>query len=63
MRERHDPIEGLRKRMLDHGVGDEERFKRLDKEIRDVVNDAARFAQDTPEPDPAELWTDVLAEA
>ena len=32
-------------------------------EIRDIVNDAARFAQDAPEPDPSELWTDVLAEA
>jgi pyruvate dehydrogenase E1 component alpha subunit len=63
MRERHDPIEGLRKRMLDGGQGDEERFKRLDKEIRDIVNEAARFAQDTPEPDAAELWTDILAES
>jgi pyruvate dehydrogenase E1 component alpha subunit len=63
MRERHDPIEGLRKRLLEQGVGDEEGFKRIDKEVRDIVNEAARFAQDTPEPDPAELWTDVLAKS
>jgi pyruvate dehydrogenase E1 component alpha subunit len=63
MRERHDPIEGLRRRMLEAGHGDEARFKQLDKEIRDTVNEAARFAQETPEPDPEELWTDVLIEA
>ena len=63
MRERHDPIEGLRKRIADAGVAGDEDFKRIDKEIRDVVNEAARFAQDSPEPDPAELWTDILIEA
>ena len=63
MRERHDPIDLLRKVIVDQGAATEDDFKRLDKEIRDMVNDAARFAQDAPEPDPSELWTDVLAEA
>ena len=63
MRERHDPIDLLRKVIVDQGAATEDDFKRLDKEIRDIVNDAARFAQDAPEPDPSELWTDVLAEA
>jgi pyruvate dehydrogenase E1 component alpha subunit len=63
MRERHDPIENLRRTMADAGVGGEDRFKQLDKEIRDIVNEAARFAQDSPEPDPSELWTDVLVES
>jgi pyruvate dehydrogenase E1 component alpha subunit len=62
MRERRDPIDRLKALMLEHGVADEERFKQIDKEIRDIVNDAARFAQDSPEPDPAELYTDVLVE-
>jgi len=35
----------------------------MDKEVRDIVNEAARFAQDSPEPDPSELWTDILLEA
>jgi pyruvate dehydrogenase E1 component alpha subunit len=63
MRERHDPIDSLRKVIADRGAAKEDDFKRLDKEIRDIVNEAARFAQDSPEPDPAELWTDVLVEA
>jgi pyruvate dehydrogenase E1 component alpha subunit len=63
MRERHDPIDALRKVIADRALAGEDDFKRIDKEIRDIVNEAARFAQDTPEPDPSELWTDILAEA
>ena len=62
MRERHDPIDRLKALMLERGLADEDRFKQVDKEIRDICNEAARFAQDSPEPDPAELWTDVLVE-
>ena len=63
MRERHDPIDALRKVIADRAAASEDDFKRIDKETRDIVNEAARFAQDTPEPDPSELWTDILAEA
>ncbi|MFZ1427719.1 MAG: pyruvate dehydrogenase (acetyl-transferring) E1 component subunit alpha [Geminicoccaceae bacterium] len=63
MRERHDPIDALRKVISDRAFAGEDDFKRIDKEVRDIVNEAARFAQDTPEPDPSELWTDILAEA
>ena len=63
MRERHDPIDLLRKVIVERGAASEEDFKRLDKEVRDIVNEAARFAQDAPEPEPSELWTDVLVEA
>ncbi|MEC8138290.1 MAG: pyruvate dehydrogenase (acetyl-transferring) E1 component subunit alpha, partial [Pseudomonadota bacterium] len=31
--------------------------------IKDIVSDAAEFAQNSPEPDPSELYTDVLVEA
>ena len=42
---------------------DEAALKAVDTEIRKIVNDAAEFAQHSPEPDPAELWTDVLVGA
>ena len=48
MRERHDPIDLLRKVIADRDAASEDDFKRIDKEIRDIVNEAARFAQDTP---------------
>jgi pyruvate dehydrogenase E1 component alpha subunit len=63
VREERDPIDRLRKLMLDEGIADEDAFKEIDKEIRAVVNEAASFAQDSPEPDPEELYTDVYLEA
>jgi len=62
-REHHDPIEQLRARIIESGLADADALKAMDKEVRDIVNEAARFAQDSPEPDPAELWTDILLEA
>ena len=35
-------------------------LKKMDAEIREIVNDAADFATNDPEPDAAELWTDIL---
>jgi pyruvate dehydrogenase E1 component alpha subunit len=63
MREERDPIDRLRKLMLDEGLAAEDTFKAIDKEIRAVVNEAASFAQDSPEPDPEELYTDVYVES
>jgi pyruvate dehydrogenase E1 component alpha subunit len=60
MREHHDPIDGLRKRLEQAGDIGEEEFRRIEVEVRAVVNDSAEFAQSSPEPDPSELYTDVL---
>jgi len=60
MREHHDPIELVRTRLLEAGRHEDE-LKAIDREIRSVVNQAAEFAQADPEPDPAELFTDVVA--
>jgi pyruvate dehydrogenase E1 component alpha subunit len=35
-------------------------LKAIDKEIKAVVSEAADFAQTSTEPDPSELYTDVL---
>ncbi|HET7408900.1 MAG TPA: pyruvate dehydrogenase (acetyl-transferring) E1 component subunit alpha [Paracoccaceae bacterium] len=61
MREEHDPIDGLRKLMLDQGVAEEDAIKAIDREVKGIINDAATFAQESPEPDESELWTDVYA--
>ncbi len=61
MREKHDPIEGLRARLLKLGGVDEAALKQIDKEIKDIVAISAEFAQTSPEPDPKELWTEVYA--
>ena len=62
-RTERDPIEHARKLLLDGKMADEASLKAIDAEIRKIVSDAAEFAQHSPEPDPSELWTDVLAEA
>jgi pyruvate dehydrogenase E1 component alpha subunit len=60
MREKSDPIEGLKKEMIESGMADEATLKAIDREVRDIVNDSADFALEAPEPAPAELFTDVL---
>ena len=63
MRTEHDPIQNLRDRLVSVGFVDEDALKDLDRDIRTIVADAAEFAQNSPEPDPRELLTDVLIEA
>src|ERR1700737_1328017 len=62
-RNERDPIDHVRKILLDEKKTDEAALKAVDAEIRKIVNDAAEYAQHSPEPDPSELWTDVLVEA
>ena len=62
MREHHDPIATARAELLRLGVSEAE-LKSVEEETKAVVNDAAEFAQTSPEPDPAELWTDILLES
>jgi pyruvate dehydrogenase E1 component alpha subunit len=61
IRDRKDPIDKLAKRLTDRGLARDDELKVMDKEIRLVVNEAAEFAIETPEPDVSELYTDVLA--
>jgi pyruvate dehydrogenase E1 component alpha subunit len=63
MRQEHDPIDQAKNRMMEASIADEGKLKEIDKEIKDIVTAAAEFAQDSPEPNPSELWTDVYAEA
>jgi pyruvate dehydrogenase E1 component alpha subunit len=63
MRTQQDPIDQLAKLLVERGAADEASLKKLDREVKDVVTAAAEFAQQSPEPDPSELYTDVLLEA
>src|SRR4051794_24038567 len=59
MRTGHDPIEQVRSRMLKNGFANEDALKKIDAEVRAVVNEAAEFATNDAEPDPVELYADV----
>jgi pyruvate dehydrogenase E1 component alpha subunit len=59
VRTEHDPIEQVRKRLLDRQWASEDELKKIDAAVRALVNEAAEFATHDAEPDPAELHTDV----
>jgi pyruvate dehydrogenase E1 component alpha subunit len=60
VRTENDPIERVRRRILDRKWASEDEIKKIDAKVRDAVNEAAEFATNDPEPDPSELYTDVV---
>jgi pyruvate dehydrogenase E1 component alpha subunit len=61
MRQERDPIEHVREMMVAAGYADDEALKEIDRQVKAAVNDAAEFAQNNPEPDLGELFTDIHA--
>jgi pyruvate dehydrogenase E1 component alpha subunit len=61
MRAERDPIEHLQQQIVAANFADEDALKKIDQAVKKRVMDAADFALSDPEPDPAELYTDVLA--
>jgi pyruvate dehydrogenase E1 component alpha subunit len=61
-RDHKDPIDQARKLIVEHKFADEDALKEIDRKIKDIVQKSADFAQESPEPDPSELYTDVLIE-
>lgn len=61
MKDDRDPITAIKDMLQDRGV-EEAEIKEIDKEIKAIVAEAAEFSQESPEPHPDELWTDVLVE-
>ncbi|HEU4810198.1 MAG TPA: pyruvate dehydrogenase (acetyl-transferring) E1 component subunit alpha [Sphingomicrobium sp.] len=62
VREHRDPITHAERELEKLGVKEEE-LKAIDKQIKEIIVDAAKFAEEAPEPDPSELYTDVLVES
>ena len=61
-RKERDPLDHLKAKLADAGVSEDE-LKAMEKEVKAIVAESAEFAQESPEPDMSELWTDVLVEA
>jgi pyruvate dehydrogenase E1 component alpha subunit len=61
VREKRDPIEHLGHHLVSNGFASDDDLKAIDKETRQIVNTAAEFATESPEPEPSELYSDVLA--
>jgi pyruvate dehydrogenase E1 component alpha subunit len=59
MREHHDPINSFRDYLLQNKLCTEEDLKNIEKEVKAIVEQAVEFAQNSPEPEPEELYTEV----
>lgn len=62
VKETRDPIDNLKKRIVDGKFATEDELKQMDKDVKERVNEAAEFAKNSPEPDASELWTDIYTE-
>ncbi|MBI4538552.1 MAG: pyruvate dehydrogenase (acetyl-transferring) E1 component subunit alpha [Gemmatimonadetes bacterium] len=58
-KEHHDPIVSLRHRLEDAGLVDQKTLEAMDAEVRAIVQDAVKFADESPPCDPADLYEDV----
>jgi pyruvate dehydrogenase E1 component alpha subunit len=59
---RRDPISQLALKLMGAGALDQAALDALDAEVRAEVDAAVRFADESPDPDPATLTADVLAD-
>ncbi len=57
-----DPIDHIKGLLAEAGAAEDE-LKAIDNDIKAIVAEAVQFAQESPEPDPSELYTDVYVEA
>jgi pyruvate dehydrogenase E1 component alpha subunit len=57
-----DPIKKLAAYLVEHNLSDQEELKGIDLKIQGVIDDAVKFAESSPEPDPSELYRFVFAE-
>jgi len=59
---KYDPINRVEQRLLEAGIATEADLEEIRNESKAVADDAVKFAEESPEPDISELYTDVLAD-
>ncbi|WP_353930275.1 pyruvate dehydrogenase (acetyl-transferring) E1 component subunit alpha [Okeanomitos corallinicola TIOX110] len=57
-----DPIKKLGTYLVENSLATPEELKEIEKKIQDVINDAVKFAESSPEPDSSELYRFIFAE-
>jgi pyruvate dehydrogenase E1 component alpha subunit len=57
-----DPITHLAGKLKEEGIIDQAGLDALDTEIQAEVEEAVKFADESPDPDPGELYTDLLVD-
>jgi pyruvate dehydrogenase E1 component alpha subunit len=59
---RRDPIPRLAKHLLEQGIADQTKLDAIHREVDERVQEAMRFAQESPEPSPESLYEDLFVE-
>lgn len=54
-----DPIKDVRALIIKKAYADEDRLKKIEQKVKDIVTEAAEFAMNAPLPDDSELYTDI----
>lgn len=57
-----DPIERLAAYLTEQNLADREELKEIQQKIQAVVDDCVKFAEESPEPSPADLYKYIFAE-
>ncbi|MBC1235881.1 pyruvate dehydrogenase (acetyl-transferring) E1 component subunit alpha [Nostoc sp. 2RC] len=57
-----DPIKKLAAYLVGHNLATEEELKGINRKIQELIDEAVKFAETSPEPDPSELYRFVFAE-
>lgn len=57
-----DPIEIVRKTIIDNKLASEEELEKIVQQVNDVVEDSVKFAEESPYPDASELYKDVYVQ-
>jgi pyruvate dehydrogenase E1 component alpha subunit len=58
-----DPIHSFAEKLRSEGILDDEHWQAMEADVADEVQDAVRFADESPEPDAGALTTDVYKDA
>lgn len=62
MRDERDPITNYKAWLMENKMGGEKEFDAIEAKIKKTVKETEEFSVESPEPDPSELWTDVVIE-
>lgn len=57
-----DPIEVLKKDILDKKYADETWIEEINQKVKDIVDEAVKFSEESPWPEAGELYKDVYAQ-
>lgn len=57
-----DPIDRMRKYLVDEGLADDSQLEEMEAKAKQMAKDSVKFADKSPQPDPAELEKDIYVE-